>query len=214
MPQAPDTRTRVLVLAPTGRDGDAAADQLGAAGLTAVVCKDMLQLIEGPAGRGRRCRRCRRGLQDRARRLDRLGGQTAALVGLSVRGPHQPAHLRQGGRSPHPGPGIARQRLTHGAAIVGCFPDQCRQVRIARPQAPIRDPGHAGGPERRGGAAAPVHRACTCGDGHAGPADALSRREPPLDEGLQLEGQHHRAKPLRRLSRDPRRLEGGPPALS
>ena len=46
MPQAPDTRTRVLVFAPTGRDGDAAADQLGAAGLTAVVCKDMLQLVK------------------------------------------------------------------------------------------------------------------------------------------------------------------------
>jgi hypothetical protein len=46
MTQAPDTRTRVLVFAPTGRDGDAAADQLGAAGLTAVVCKDMLQLVK------------------------------------------------------------------------------------------------------------------------------------------------------------------------
>jgi len=41
-----DTRTRVLVLAPTGRDGDAAADQLRAAGLSAVVCKDILQLIK------------------------------------------------------------------------------------------------------------------------------------------------------------------------
>ena len=46
MAQVPDTRTRVLVLAPTGRDGGAAADQLGAAGLTAVVCKDVLQLVE------------------------------------------------------------------------------------------------------------------------------------------------------------------------
>ena len=46
MPQARDTRTRVLVLAPTGRDGDAAADQLRAAGLSAVVCKDILNLIE------------------------------------------------------------------------------------------------------------------------------------------------------------------------
>jgi PAS domain S-box-containing protein len=46
MPQATDTRTRVLILAPTGRDSDAAADQLGAAGLTVVVCKDMLQLMQ------------------------------------------------------------------------------------------------------------------------------------------------------------------------
>ena len=40
-----DTRTRVLVLAPTGRDGDAAADQLAAAGLDVAVCKDLLHLI-------------------------------------------------------------------------------------------------------------------------------------------------------------------------
>jgi PAS domain S-box-containing protein len=46
MPQATDTRTRVLILAPTGRDSDAAADQLGAAGLAVVVCKDMLQLMQ------------------------------------------------------------------------------------------------------------------------------------------------------------------------
>src|SRR5689334_22296691 len=46
MPQATDTRTRVLILAPTGRDSDAAADQLGAAGLAVVVCNDMLQLMQ------------------------------------------------------------------------------------------------------------------------------------------------------------------------
>jgi hypothetical protein len=41
-----DTRTRILVLAPTGRDGDAAADQLAAAGLDVAVCKDLLHLIK------------------------------------------------------------------------------------------------------------------------------------------------------------------------
>jgi DNA-binding transcriptional LysR family regulator len=46
MPQVPDTRTGVLVLAPTGRDGAAAAEQLGAAGLQAAVCKDMPQLVK------------------------------------------------------------------------------------------------------------------------------------------------------------------------
>jgi PAS domain S-box-containing protein len=46
MPQVPDARTRVIVFAPTGRDGAAAAEQLGTAGHPAVVCKDMLQLIE------------------------------------------------------------------------------------------------------------------------------------------------------------------------
>src|SRR5205809_977908 len=45
MTQAPDSTTRVLVLAPTGRDAVAAADQLGAAGLNAVLCADLIELI-------------------------------------------------------------------------------------------------------------------------------------------------------------------------
>src|SRR6476660_5886953 len=46
MPQSPDNRSRVLVLAPTGRDGAAAAEQIGAAGLQAAVCNDMPQLVK------------------------------------------------------------------------------------------------------------------------------------------------------------------------
>jgi PAS domain S-box-containing protein len=45
MLQTPEFRTRVLVLAPTGRDATAAVDQLRVAGLTGVVCTNVLDLI-------------------------------------------------------------------------------------------------------------------------------------------------------------------------
>src|SRR5690242_19131348 len=45
MIEAPSTRTRVLVLAPTGRDAPAAIEQLEAAGLGAVACASMTELI-------------------------------------------------------------------------------------------------------------------------------------------------------------------------
>src|SRR5689334_7354052 len=45
MLQTPEFRTRVLVLAPTGRDATAAVDQLRLAGLTGVVCTNVLDLI-------------------------------------------------------------------------------------------------------------------------------------------------------------------------
>jgi PAS domain S-box-containing protein len=46
MAPAPDIQTRVLLLAPTGRDAPAAAEQLAAAGLHIEVCRDVLALIE------------------------------------------------------------------------------------------------------------------------------------------------------------------------
>ena len=42
---APDHTKRVLVLAPTGRDAAAAVDRLGAAGVNALVCSDVADLI-------------------------------------------------------------------------------------------------------------------------------------------------------------------------
>jgi PAS domain S-box-containing protein len=45
MLQTPEFRTRVLVLAPTGRDATAAVDQLRAADLIGVVCTDVLDLV-------------------------------------------------------------------------------------------------------------------------------------------------------------------------
>src|SRR6185295_19049504 len=45
MIEAPNTRTRVLVLAPTGRDAPAAIEQLKAARLDAVMCASMTELI-------------------------------------------------------------------------------------------------------------------------------------------------------------------------
>jgi PAS domain S-box-containing protein len=45
MLQTPEYRTRVLVLAPTGRDAIAAVDQLRAADLTGVICRDVADLI-------------------------------------------------------------------------------------------------------------------------------------------------------------------------
>jgi PAS domain S-box-containing protein len=46
MATAADSQTRVLILAPTGRDATAAAEQLTAAGLHAKVCSDVVALIE------------------------------------------------------------------------------------------------------------------------------------------------------------------------
>jgi PAS domain-containing protein len=46
MATAADSQTRVLILAPTGRDATAAAEQLTAAGLHAKVCSDVVGLIE------------------------------------------------------------------------------------------------------------------------------------------------------------------------
>ena len=45
MVQATDIRSRVLVLAPTGRDAAAALDQLRAAGLSGIVCAGVVELI-------------------------------------------------------------------------------------------------------------------------------------------------------------------------
>jgi hypothetical protein len=45
MVQTPDIRSRVLVLAPTGRDAAATVEQLGAASLSGVACADVVELI-------------------------------------------------------------------------------------------------------------------------------------------------------------------------
>ena len=45
MVQATDIRSRVLVLAPTGRDAAAALDQLRAASLSGIVCAGVVDLI-------------------------------------------------------------------------------------------------------------------------------------------------------------------------
>ena len=45
MPQGPDHSSRVLVVAPTGRDALAAAEQLGATGLEVFVCHDLIEMI-------------------------------------------------------------------------------------------------------------------------------------------------------------------------
>lgn len=46
MAPAPDIQTRVLLLAPTGRDAPAAAEQLAAAGLQVKVCRDVVALVK------------------------------------------------------------------------------------------------------------------------------------------------------------------------
>ena len=46
MAPPPDIQTRVLILAPTGRDAGAAAEQLAAAGLHVEVCNDLSGMIE------------------------------------------------------------------------------------------------------------------------------------------------------------------------
>ena len=45
MVQTPDIRSRVLVLAPTGRDAPAVIEQLRAAGLVGIVCADVMEMI-------------------------------------------------------------------------------------------------------------------------------------------------------------------------
>ena len=45
MVQTPDIRSRVLVLAPTGRDAAAVVEQLRAAGLVGIACADLIQVI-------------------------------------------------------------------------------------------------------------------------------------------------------------------------
>ncbi|HET9536412.1 MAG TPA: hypothetical protein VFP43_13900 [Mesorhizobium sp.] len=45
MVQATDIRSRVVVLAPTGRDAAAALDQLRAASLSGIVCAGVVDLI-------------------------------------------------------------------------------------------------------------------------------------------------------------------------
>ena len=174
------SRTRVLVLAPTGRDAAAAVDQLGAAGLNALVCADVVDLIARLEEGAGAAVIAEEAFRNRVRKFDESGSRKQPpVVGLSVRRAYQPPLLS-------PRRTLAASALLESLGNVSLMERPLSAVslmsavksglRARRRQ--DRNPDHAGGSAGRRGTAAPVHRARTGGIGHARPGDALSRRQP------------------------------------
>ena len=145
MVQTPDIRSRVLVLAPTGRDAAVVVEQLRAAGLVGVACADLIQVIgklEEGAGVAVIAEEAFR--NDLAKLTNWVAEQDPwsdfPFVVVTSRHfyPKEDA-LRISLLE------AAWKCLASGTTPLGCVSHERRQVRIAGAAAAIRNTNHAGG---------------------------------------------------------------------